>query len=94
MLHGSLTEISEKHRRLVVAFDARPERAPAVPGLVTLEGRGSEWILVSQGSVASLASSLGKVGGRIVDDRVATLEEIFAAYSRCPSPLSIDASEG
>lgn len=82
VLQGSVAEINEKHRRLVVRFDSEQRSLPDIAGSTMVGGRGLEWTLVSQSSLGEVAHSIKKLGGRIVDEQVASLEEIFLVYSR------------
>jgi len=82
VLQGSVAEINERHRRLIARFDRVQNTLPDIPGSTTIAGRGMEWTLVGQTSVGEITRSLKEMGGKIVDDQVASLEEVFLAYSR------------
>ncbi len=82
VLQGSLTEISNLHRRLVVRFDGGQFRERSIDGAVVIEAREKEWTLVSLGNPDAVKSGVSSAGGRVVDEQSASLEEIFLAYSR------------
>lgn len=82
VLQGSVAEINERHRRLIARFDCAQKTLPDIAGSTTVAGRGTEWTLVSQSSVGEIARILKKAGARIVDEQVASLEEVFLAYSQ------------
>jgi ABC-2 type transport system ATP-binding protein len=82
VLQGSVAEINERHRRLIARFDRDQNNLPDIPGSTTIAGSGMEWTLVSRSPVGEIAHTLKEVGGKIVDEQVASLEEVFLAYSR------------
>ena len=67
------------HRRLVLRFAAAPERRPAFPGALSCEGAGREWTVVCNGAGEALRAAARAAGAEIVEERAASLDEIFIA---------------
>ena len=82
VLQGSLADIIDQHRRLVVRFDSVQVQRQAVDAAIVLERREKEWTLVSLGETDPVKTHISSIGGRVVDEQSASLEEIFLAYSR------------
>ncbi len=84
VLSGSLPEIMESHSRLVVRFDPPLDQdvsPPRMPDAAWIGGSGREWSLVSHGDRPALCAALAQAGGAIVDERPASLEDVFICRS-------------
>ena len=79
ILSGSLDEIRASHRKFVLRFNATPSRPPHVAGALSVSGSGLEWTLLAHGARETITVEAQKTGGRIVEEHVPTLEEIFLA---------------
>ncbi len=82
VVQGAASEILERHRKLVVRFEANQPGVPSLDGARTIGGRDKEWTVVSLSSLDQLSHELTRRGARIVHDQSSSLEEIFLAYSR------------
>ena len=82
VLTAPLDEIKESHRCVTVRFAESRPQPPSLPGVLRWDGAGSEWTAVwRDGSGEPHAAVAGlEGGGRIVAERVASLNEIFVAH--------------
>jgi ABC-2 type transport system ATP-binding protein len=76
---ASLDDIKETHHRLTLHFETDLPRAPQLAGILSCEGRGQEWTALCSGRLGDLESAATRLGARIVDTRVPSLDEIFVA---------------
>jgi ABC-2 type transport system ATP-binding protein len=76
---AALDDIKETYHRLTLRFEAPPARPPALGGLLGWQGAGREWSAVCSAPLGALEAQLGALGGRIVEDRVPSLDDIFMA---------------
>jgi ABC-2 type transport system ATP-binding protein len=76
---AGLDDIKETHHRLTLRFETDLARAPELAGALACEGRGQEWTALCNGQFAELESAVSRLGARIVDKRVPSLDEIFVA---------------
>jgi ABC-2 type transport system ATP-binding protein len=83
-----LDEIKETHRCLTLRFAEAQSRPPVLAGVLAWDGAGLEWTAVCNGQVAELRSAAAESGGRIIEERVPSLDEIFVARvgSKCAAP--------
>jgi len=79
VLTGTLDDIKDNHHRLILHFESPPSSAPRVPGILSLTGSGREWTAICNGSRAEVIAGVARVGGRVVAEDVASLDEIFVA---------------
>jgi ABC-2 type transport system ATP-binding protein len=79
VLDGTLHEILETHRRLVIRFPDASIRLEALPGALSLSGGPDEWTVICNGAADQLRSTLRQLRGNLVEDSAATLDEIFQA---------------
>ena len=75
----SLEKIKASHHRLVVRFEEPVEKQPRFPGAISCTGGPVEWACLCNGEINTLKEAVGKLGGRIVEEGVPTLDEIFVA---------------
>jgi len=80
VLEGTLPWIIESHRRVVVRLPGEGVAGAALPGVLSIAGGPEEWTLICDGGIASLGESLRAMRGEVVEDSVATFEEIFHAW--------------
>jgi ABC-2 type transport system ATP-binding protein len=76
---AGLDDIKETHHRLTLRFETALISAPALAGALACEGRGQEWTALCNGRLDELQSAVNRLGARIVDQRVPSLDEIFVA---------------
>lgn len=88
VLRSSVEEIQRTFHRLTVRFDQPPAQSPVIAGAVFQNGTGCEWTAICQGRVEALQAAVADAGAKIVDQRTATLDEIFVAQvgAPCPAP--------
>ena len=79
VLCGPLDDIKAAHRRVVLHFEEAPARRPEGKGIISAKGSGREWTLLCDGGAEAAQSAAGMLGGRVVEDGVPSLEEIFLA---------------
>ena len=84
VLCGPIDEIKSQYRRITLCFDTPQSKPPAIPGAVSISGAGKEWTLICNGARAELPAIAATIGGRIVDDRGPSLNEIFVAHAVGP----------
>jgi ABC-2 type transport system ATP-binding protein len=79
MLCAPLEEIQRRHRRLTVRFAEARSTAPSFPGALAWEGGGHEWTAVCRGTAAEWHAAAAGLGGRVVEEHVPPLDEVFVA---------------
>jgi len=79
VLCGPLDEIKHSHRRLVLRFDTALARPPTLPGALAITGAGHEWSVICNG--ADLDGAVTRLGGKVVAQHTASLDEIFVAHA-------------
>jgi ABC-2 type transport system ATP-binding protein len=82
VLCGPLDEIKSAHRKLTVRFDEPQNQRPALDSAFVSSGFGRDWIVICPHRIEDLAVELAWLGGRIVDEHGASLDEIFIARVR------------
>jgi ABC-2 type transport system ATP-binding protein len=76
VLEGSLDTIREEYQLISVQGW---ERLTPLDGLVSAERHGADWTIVCQGKSPQVRQAIEKAGGKIVNLRSASLQEIFVA---------------
>ncbi len=76
VLYGPLDTVRGQHQRLVLRC---PGGAPALPGQLSAEGHGNEWIVVTHGEKGVAEAAAISSGAEILDVTQPTLEDIFVA---------------
>jgi ABC-2 type transport system ATP-binding protein len=79
VLCGPLDEIKESHHQLTLRFEAPQLQAPVLEGALRVEGAGREWRITCNGARDRLAAAAVRLGARIVEERIPSLDEIFMA---------------
>lgn len=87
-LNGALDEIKERHRHLTIQFGAPRSQPPELAGALSVEGSGRVWTAVCNGGLEGIQETLSKMGARMVEERNASLQDIFVAHvgRKCHSP--------
>lgn len=78
---AGLDDIKETHHRLTFRFETELASAPELAGALACEDRGREWTALCSGRLGDLESALTRLGARIVEKRVPSLDEIFVAQA-------------
>jgi ABC-2 type transport system ATP-binding protein len=76
---ADLDDIKETHHRLTLCFDHEPARPPSLAGMLACQGSGREWTAVYSGTLGDIEATVSGMGGRIVENHVPSLDEIFMA---------------
>ncbi len=83
---GSLDEIKAQHRRFVLNFETAQSKPPVIAGALNISGTGKEWVVMCNGGRVELPAVAAGLGARIVDERAASLNEIFVAHAGKANP--------
>jgi ABC-2 type transport system ATP-binding protein len=81
VFHGEMDAVRDRHRRLTLRFSEPRTSPPALDGVLSWEGGGHEWTAVCEGAVGEIRSQAASAGGRVVEEGVPRLEEVFAAHA-------------
>jgi ABC-2 type transport system ATP-binding protein len=76
---GPLDQVRQSHRRLIIRFESGQSSPPQLTGALSASGFGREWKIVCGTLAAETIAHAAQLGGRVVDDQTATIEEIFLA---------------
>ena len=79
VLHGELDDIKEAHQCLTIRFSEAPDSRPEIPGVLSMESFGNEYLVVCNGLLEEAKAAVADAGGEMREARNATLEEIFVA---------------
>jgi ABC-2 type transport system ATP-binding protein len=79
-----LADVKTRHRRLTLQFDRPQAEPPRLPGAISVDGAGRSWTVVCDPARIDWAATNG---AEVVDDRAASLDELFVAYAR-PLPAA------
>ncbi len=82
VLSGGLEEITAAHHLITLRFEQSQSVCPNLPGALSCQGSGQEWTVLCNGRMDEMQSAAQAMGGRIVEERIPTLEEIFVGKSR------------
>jgi len=80
-LCAPLDDIKGQHRRIALRFEVPHAAPPDVPGAIRVEGSGREWTVICDATRIYTPALADSVGATIVDDRPASLDEIFVAHA-------------
>ena len=79
VISGRMDQLKETFRRVTVHFD-EPQASPPTPkGAMIWQGAGHEWTTVCDGQLDLFRASVKEAGARIVEEKGASLDEIFLA---------------
>jgi ABC-2 type transport system ATP-binding protein len=76
---GPLDQVKQAHRRLIVRFATAQLAPPHFAGALSVSGCGREWKVVCADPNGKFTAHAESLGGKIVDEQTATLDEIFVA---------------
>jgi ABC-2 type transport system ATP-binding protein len=78
---GELDAVRGRHRRLTLHFAEPRSEPPALEGVLSWQGEGREWTAVFAGDMEALHEAARAVGGGVVEESEARLDEVFAAHA-------------
>jgi ABC-2 type transport system ATP-binding protein len=79
VLGGPIDDVKARHRRVTIRLDDPRDEAPPLETAITVEGSGREWSALIEGDLARAIDDAARLGGRVVNDHAASLDEIFVA---------------
>jgi ABC-2 type transport system ATP-binding protein len=82
ILNNPLDVIKQQHHRVVVRCDQPHVQAPALPGILSIEGGPREWIVHCQSSLEQIQQAVQEVQATVVEQSHMSLDEIFVARVR------------
>jgi ABC-2 type transport system ATP-binding protein len=78
-----LEDVKARHRRLTLQFEQPQAEPPKLRGAVSVNGGGRSWTVVCDPARIDWSATNG---AEVVDERAASLDELFVAYAQQPSP--------
>jgi ABC-2 type transport system ATP-binding protein len=78
----NLDDLKEAHLELTLVFSQTRPVAPRFGGAIGSEGQGKEWSVVFKGTPEQAKIAAAEIDATIAEQRWASLDEIFVAYSR------------
>jgi ABC-2 type transport system ATP-binding protein len=85
-LSAPLEEILHNHRRLVLRYESAPAVRPDLPGVLSIQGAGREWMVVCNGGIEQLRQAAARAGAQVVEEEAPSLDEIFVARAKMSRP--------
>ena len=79
VLDGPIDDVKARHRRVTIRLDEPSDDAPRLDAAILVEGSGRDWSALCEGDLARVIDDVARLGGRVVDDHAANLDEIFVA---------------
>ena len=79
VLTDSLEHIKQSHHNVTLRFSESHSKRPQLPGMLSCVGSGLEWTFLCDGGLEQLRSAAQHLGGQIVNEEAATLDEVFVA---------------
>ena len=76
-----LEDIKTRHRRIALRFEQPQASAPHVAGAIRVDGAGREWTVICDAARLHPGAMAQHLGATVVDDTVASLDEIFVAHA-------------
>jgi ABC-2 type transport system ATP-binding protein len=76
---GPLDQVRRSHRRLIIRFESGQATPLQLTGALSASGFGREWKVVCGSLAAETIAHAAQLGGVVVEDQTATIEEIFMA---------------
>jgi ABC-2 type transport system ATP-binding protein len=80
-VQGPLDDVKQQHRRLILRFEAIQSATPKIDGALRISGSGKEWAIICNGKQDLAIAAVARLGGKIVAEEPASLEEIFVAQA-------------
>jgi len=88
---GALDQIKQTHHRLTLRFDDPRHAPPAIDGILSWDGRGSEWTAVASGPLQEVSFAASAAGAEVIEQSPLSLDEIFLAHAGVPSGMPEEA---
>lgn len=79
VIDGPLDAVKSRHHQVTIHFDVPRSDAPPLDTAIAIEGSGREWSAICEGDLGAISGRAEGLGGRVVEARGATLDEIFVA---------------
>ena len=76
-----LDDIKARHRRIALLFEQPQSAPPTVSGAIRVDGAGREWTVICDAGKIHPAAMAQHLGATVVDDTLASLDEIFVAHA-------------
>src|SRR5687767_2913874 len=76
-----LDVIKARHRRISLHFERPQAKRPDVPGAIRVDGDGREWTVICDAARIHAGAMAQNLGATLVEDGVASLDEIFIAHA-------------
>ena len=80
-LCAPLDDIKARHRRIQLRFNVAPAEPPNVPGAISVDGAGREWMVICDAARIHAPAMARSLGAAILEDSPASLDEIFVALA-------------
>jgi ABC-2 type transport system ATP-binding protein len=74
-----LDAILAAHRRVTLSFEQPQDPGLRLPGALSCAGEGREWTCVCNGELERLKQAAEALGGRVVAEAPASLDEVFVS---------------
>lgn len=81
VLSGSLDEIKQNHKVLVLGFDNPVETLPSFSGVFSIQGSGKEWTILCDANFDQLNKEITEAKAGIIEQHQPSLTEIFIAHA-------------
>ncbi|MCH9648015.1 MAG: ABC transporter ATP-binding protein [Deltaproteobacteria bacterium] len=79
-LSAQLAVIKKAYRWVTVRFQEPRTQPPTIAEVLRWEQQGQEWIALARGDVEQLTSALAGQKGRVICERLPSLDEVFVAH--------------
>ncbi|MFC1495051.1 hypothetical protein ACFL6W_07220 [Thermodesulfobacteriota bacterium] len=76
----SLENIKANHHTITLRFSEPIEKAPELPGALSIEGKGHEWTALCSGNLDEICKRARETGCEVLQEDSPTLEDIFVAH--------------
>jgi ABC-2 type transport system ATP-binding protein len=76
-----LEDVRARHRRISLRFEMPQSTPPRVSGAIRVDGAGREWTVIADAARMCGPAMAQHLGAAIVEDREASLDEIFIAHA-------------
>jgi ABC-2 type transport system ATP-binding protein len=81
ILCAPLDDVKQQYCLLSLHFETRQTKAPPVPGALWVNGADKDWTVICDSARIPAAAIAQHPGARIVEERPASLDEIFVAHA-------------
>ena len=79
VLDGTIDDVKARHRRVTIRLDEPRDEAPPLDAAIAVEGSGRDRSALCEGELPAIIDDVSRLGGRVVDDHAASLDEIFVS---------------